>query len=125
MRFWRLIKLNLLSIPKQQKILDAIKNNDSPESTKLIAESIRDILQAGLMPNQLNILEEISNSYREETKSLLGVAFQRGWMRDGQPNLSNAMDEVQKEAIELINLYKEYGLDQYKNFKFPAPPPPS
>ena len=68
MGFWGLIKLNLLSISKQQKILDAIKNNDSPESTKLIAESIRDILKAGLIPNQLNILEEISNSYREETK---------------------------------------------------------
>ena len=121
MGFWGLIKINFLSIFKQQKILDAIKNNDSAEYTQLIAESIRDILKAGLIPNQLNILEEISNSYREETKALLGAAFQRGWMRDGQPNLSNAMDEVQKQAIELINLYKEAGLDQHKGFNFPEP----
>ena len=37
----------------------------------------------------------------------LSNAFQRGWTRDGTPNLSNAMDEVLREAQEFTRKRNE------------------
>jgi hypothetical protein len=42
-------------------------------------------------------------------QDIMESAFQRGWMRDGKPNLSNAMDEVLIEVAKRIRQAREEG----------------
>jgi hypothetical protein len=42
-------------------------------------------------------------------QDIMESAFQRGWMRDRKPNLSNAMDEVLLEVVERIKQAREEG----------------
>ncbi len=82
------------------------KSGDNEKLKTLIAESISEILRAGLTKNQLSTLEIIKNEHRELLNQLLSQAFQRGWTRSGSPNLSNAMDEVLRAAQEAIKEYR-------------------
>jgi hypothetical protein len=42
-------------------------------------------------------------------RDLIESASQRGWMRDGKPNLPNAMDQVLIEVAERIRQAREEG----------------
>lgn len=106
MGFFRILKANLSSIKKQRGIESAMSLGDSEKTTTLIGESISEILKAGLTKKQLAVLEIIRGEHSELLKSLLSEAFQRGWSRRGEPNLSNAMDEVLRAAQEAVKEYK-------------------
>ncbi|MDH3839085.1 MAG: hypothetical protein OET57_20255, partial [Desulfobacteraceae bacterium] len=69
-------------------------------------ESISDILKAGLTKKQLSILQSIKEEHGKLLNKLLSDAFQRGWKRNDEPNLSNAMDEVLRAAQEAVREYK-------------------
>lgn len=106
MGFFRILKANLGSIKKQGEIENAMSLGDSEKTTKLIGASISEILKAGLTKKQLAVLEIIKEEHSELLNKLLSEAFQRGWTRSGDPNLSNAMDEVLKAAQEAVKEYK-------------------
>ena len=106
MGLFNIIKTNLTSIKKQRQIEAAMKSGENEKLKTLIAESISEILRAGLTKNQLLTLETIKNEHRELLNQLLSQAFQRGWTRSGTPNLSNAMDEVLKATQEVIKEYR-------------------
>ena len=75
----------------------------------IITKSIVKILKAGLTPNERRNLDELKQLHRQEMQDIMESAFQRGWMRDGKPNLSNAMDEVLIEVAERIKQAREEG----------------
>ncbi len=106
MGLFSIIKANLTAIKKQRQIESAMQSGDNEKTKNLIAESISAILRAGLTKNQLSTLETIKNDHGELLNELLSQAFQRGWTRSSEPNLSNAMDEVLKAAQEAIREYK-------------------
>lgn len=106
MGLFGIIKANLTSIKKQRQIETAMQSGEDEKAKILIAESISEILHAGLTKNQLTTLETIKNEHGELLNQLLSQAFQRGWIRSGAPNLSNAMDEVLRAAQEAIKEYR-------------------
>lgn len=99
---WGIIKANFGSIFVQPKLQAAIDAGDTDTATNLISKSIVTILRAGLTPRQRRNLDQLKENHRPEIQKLLSDAFQRGWVRDGVPNLSNAMDEVLLAASERI-----------------------
>jgi len=106
MGFFRILKANLSSIKKQREIESAMSLGHSEKATKLIGKSMNEILKAGLTKKELAILEIIKEEHRETLNKLLSEAFQRGWTGGGEPNLSNAMDEVLRSAQEAVREYK-------------------
>ena len=106
MGFFRILKVNLGSIKKQREIESSMSLGHSEKTSKLIGESISEILKAGLTKKELTILEIIKEEHGETLNKLLSEAFQRGWTRGGEPNLSNAMDEVLRSAQEVVREYK-------------------
>lgn len=99
---WALIKANFGSIFVQRKLQAAPDAGDTDTVTDLISKSIVTILRAGLTPRQRRNLDQLKENHRAEIQELLSDAFQRGWVRDGVPNLSNAMDEVLLAAADRI-----------------------
>jgi hypothetical protein len=99
---WSLYKANFGSIFIQRKLQAALADGDEETVTDLISQSIVTILKAGLTPRQRRNLDELKQTHRDEMKGLIDDAFQRGWLRDGTPNLSNAMDEVLITVAERI-----------------------
>jgi hypothetical protein len=104
-----LIKANLGSILTQRKLEAALANGDNETAQELISQSIVKILKAGLTQHQRQNLDELKQLHRQEMQDIMESAFQRGWMRDGNPNLSNAMDEVLIEVAERIRQAREEG----------------
>jgi len=102
-----LLKVNFSSISTQRKLEAAIANEDHETIKELISQSIHKILKAGLTKHQLKLLEVIDNEYKGDLNKLLSTAFQRGWVRDGSLNLSNAMDETLLEAQVIIKEYQD------------------
>ena len=101
MGIWGIMKANFQAIGKQRDLEAALAADDKPKVEQLIAESISTILKAGLSSRQLTALEEIEKKEGKVLNKALSDAFHLGWTRDGKPNLSNAMDEVLREAQEL------------------------
>ena len=97
-----LLKANLKSIPLQKELETAIDNEDDKTIKIIITECISTILKAGLTKEQIKLLEMIDRDHKKDLNKLLSSAFQRGWVRNGSPNLSNAMDEVLLEAQIII-----------------------
>ncbi len=97
-----LIKANFGSIRVQRKIEAAMAAEDFDTVTDLMSQSIITILKAGLTPRQKRNLDTLKENQREEMQELMTNAYRRGWMRDGVPNLSNAMDEVLLAVAERI-----------------------
>jgi hypothetical protein len=106
MGLFNIFKANLGAIRKQKEIEAAMLLGDNEKTIKLIGESISGIVKAGLTEKQLTILERIREDHGELLNELLSQAFQRGWMRSGRPNLSNAMDEVLRAAHGAIKDYR-------------------
>lgn len=106
---WGLIKANFGSVRAQLKIEAAMDAGDSDAVTDLIDQSIVTILRAGLTPRQRRNLDQLKENHRPEIQELLTDAFQRGWVRDGVPNLSNAMNEVLLAASERIREARSNG----------------
>ena len=94
MGWWGLTKANYRSIRVQRELETAISAGDHEKVQELISQSIVTILKAGLTPRQRRNLDELKQTHRDEIAELIDDAFQYGWLRDGAPNLSNAMDEV-------------------------------
>jgi len=107
MGLWGILKANLGSIKTQRKLEAAMAMEDHEKATRLIAESISNILKAGLTSKQLAALESIRADQGDLLNQCLTAAFQRGWTRSGVPNLSNAMDEVLREAQRLITEFRK------------------
>jgi len=107
MGLFGIIKQNLTSIKKQRQIEAAMQSGDNDKAQNLIAESISGILRSGLTKNQMTTLETIKEEHGEMLNQLLSQAFQRGWIRSGTPNLSNAMDEVLRAAQEAIKEHRK------------------
>ena len=105
MGFFGILRMNFRSIKTQRELEDAIAKNDEEKMRLLIAESISGILKAGLTSRQLRDLENIKDTHGEQMQEILVGAFQHGWTRSGVPNLSNAMDEVLREAQALIKAH--------------------
>ena len=105
MGLFRILKENLGSIKKQREIESSMLLGDNGKTTRLIGESISEILRAGLTKKQLATLEIIQKEHGETLNKLLSDAFQLGWARSGDPNLSNAIDEVLKAAQYAIKEY--------------------
>jgi hypothetical protein len=99
---WGLLKANLSSVLVQRKIEAALASGDDERVSDLISQSIVTILKAGLTPRQKRNLDVLKENHREGMEALIMDAFQRGWSRDGTPNLSNAMDEVLLAVTERI-----------------------
>src|SRR6266403_1141553 len=89
-----ILKANLGSILTQRKLEAALNKGDHGTAQNLITQSIIKILKAGLTPDERRNLDELKQLHRQEMQDIMESAFQRGWIRDGKPNLSNAMDEV-------------------------------
>lgn len=89
-----LIKANFGSIFAQRKLQAAIDVGDTNTASEIISRSIVTILKVGLTPRQRRDLDMLKANHRHEMEELLDDAFQRGWVREGTPSLSNAMDEV-------------------------------
>lgn len=106
MGLFGILKANLGSIKKQREIEAAMLLEDDEKTKRLIAKSISEILRAGLTKKQLAVLETIKEDHGELLNQLLSQAFQRGWTRDKEPNLSNAMDEVLRAAQDAIKEYR-------------------
>lgn len=104
-----LIKANFGSILTQRKLEAALAKGDNETAKELISQSIVTILNAGLTQHQRQNLDELKQLHRQEMQDIMESAFQRGWMRDGRPNLSNEMDEVLIEVIERIKQAREEG----------------
>jgi len=115
MGWWKILKTNLGAIRTQRDFEVALEDEDTEKSKRLIAESISKILKAGLTKKKLDIIEDIRSTNGEQLNKLISAAFQRGWIRSGEPNLSNAMDEVLLEAQNLIREYRSHGLDKFEN----------
>lgn len=107
MGLFGIIKQNLTSIKKQQQIKAAMQSGDNEKAQKHIADSISEILRSGLTKSQLTTLETIKDEHGELLNQLLSQAFKRGWTRSGEPNLSNAIDEVLKTAQEAIKEHRK------------------
>lgn len=94
MGWWGLFRANFGSILVQRKIEAALAAGNSEATEALISQSIVKILKVGLTPRERQNLDELKLIHRDEMGELISDAFDRGWLRDGAPNLSNAMDEV-------------------------------
>lgn len=106
---WGILKANLGSILTQRKLETALANGNRKTAEELTSQSIVKILNVGLTPNERRNLDELKQLHRQEMEDIMGSAFQRGWLRDGRPNLSNAMDEVLIEVAERIRQAREEG----------------
>jgi hypothetical protein len=104
-----LIKANFSSVFVQRKIEAAMASGDNDKATDLISKSIVTILKAGLTPRQKQNLDQLKENHREEMRALMTDAFDRGWLRDGTPNLSNAMGEVLLAVTERIRQARASG----------------
>jgi hypothetical protein len=82
---------------------------DTETVSKLISQSIVTILKAGLTSHQRQNLAYLKENHRVEIEELISSAFHRRWLRDGQPNLSNAMDEVLKAVQFRIREARDIG----------------
>lgn len=91
---WSILRANLGSIRTQRELEAALEAGDSTTVERLISESIVKILKAGLSHHERRNLDQLKETHRNEIEALITDAFDRGWLRDGRPNLSNAMDEV-------------------------------
>ena len=112
MSLFGLLKAKLLSKKKQKQIESAMQAEDSERAKVLISETINEMLRAALTKNQLSILKAIKSGHNESLTQELLQAFHRGWINSGNPNLSNAMDEVLKSAQEAIKAQE--AIDEYR-----------
>lgn len=106
---WGLIRANFGSIRMQPKLEAAMAAGDAHRVSDLISQSIITILKAGLTARQKRNLDVLKANHREEMQQLMTDAFQRGWVRDGTSNLSNAMDEVLLAVAERIRAGRAAG----------------
>ena|SRR2546422_5972136 len=104
-----LFKANLSAVFTQRKLEVALAEGHRYTAQLIITKSTVKILKAGLTPNERRNLDELKQLHRQEIQDIMESAFQRGWMRDGRPSLSNAMDQVLIEVAERIKQAREEG----------------
>ena len=112
MGFWGMLKGHIWAFRNQSNFETAIEAYDSDEIKRLVRESIRIILKAGLSSKEKTIFKEIRKTYPKEitilTKKVLRVRVER----EGIASLLNVMDEVLRLATELIEEYNESGKNE-------------
>jgi hypothetical protein len=87
----------------------ALAAEDYDTAEQITVQSIDEILKAGLTPNEQRNLDELKQLHPQEIQDIMQSAFQRGYFRNGKPNLSNAMDEVLIELAERVKQAREEG----------------
>ncbi len=96
----------IVSFEKQRQIDAAILLADYDRMKRLIGDSVGEILTAGLTQTEMAALEALREEQGELLRQLISEAFGRGWVRSGEPNLSNAMEEVLVAAQHAIKGYR-------------------
>ncbi len=96
----------IVSFEKQRQIEAAILLEDHDRMKRLIGDSVGEILTAGLTQTEMAALEALREEHGELLRQLISEAFGRGWVRSGEPNLSNAMEEVLVAAQHAIKGYR-------------------
>ena len=71
-----------------------------------IGDSVGEILSAGLTQMEMDTFEALREEHGDLLRKLISEAFGRGWIRSGEPNLSNAMEEVLVAAQYAIKGYR-------------------
>jgi len=104
---WGIWTANLGSIFTQAKLQAALAEGRFHAAELIKLQSIEKILKAGLTPNEQRNLNELRGRHPQEMDDIMDNAFQRGWMRDGKPSLSNAMDQVLIEVVDRIKQARE------------------
>ncbi len=101
-----LSRATIVSIEKQRRIEAAIVLEDHDRMKRLIGDSVGEILAAGLTQTEMATLELIRDEHGELLQRLISEAFGRGWVKSGEPNLSNAMEEVLIVAQHVVRGYR-------------------
>jgi hypothetical protein len=99
-RMFGLMKKEFWALRVQSKFQNAVRTGDHETTGEIMVKAISRSLKSGLSRTELKWLERATNSDRETVHSRLAAAFQLGSNRDKsfQLSLSNAMDEVMREA---------------------------
>ena len=101
-----LSRATIVSIEKQRRIEAAIVLEDHDRMKRLIADSVGEILTAGLTQMEMATLDRLREEHGELMRQLISEAFGRGWVRSGEPSLSNAMEEVLVAAQHAVRGYR-------------------
>jgi hypothetical protein len=78
----------------QFEIESAIAKNDQEAILTLLSDNIIDHLRSELDPILQLRMELLPHDQKKDLKHLMFKAFVHGWMHNGAPNLSNALEEV-------------------------------
>ena len=101
-----LSRATIVSVEKQRQIEAAMLLEDHERMKRLIGDSVGEILAAGLTQTEMNAFAALREEHGELLRQLISEAFGRGWVRSGEPNLSNAMEEVLVAARHAIKGYR-------------------
>ncbi len=101
-----LSRATIVSFEKQRQIEAAMLLEDHERMKRLIGDSVGEILAAGLTQTERAVLKALREEHGELLRQLISEAFGRGWVRSGEPNLSNAMEEVLVAAQHAIKGYR-------------------
>ena len=91
---------------KQRQINIAMQSEDYEAASKLVNENIKHLLNTRLNKNQLSILAALKDEHGEMLNSLLSDAFRKGWARESESKLSNAMNDVLQAAQTMVQAYR-------------------
>ena len=90
------------AVEKQRQIEVAMLLEDHESMKRLIGERVGEILSVGLTQPEMAVLEALRQEHGDLLRQLISEAFGRGWVRSGEPKLSNAMYEVLLAARHAI-----------------------
>jgi len=105
--FWRLIKLNISSVKKQEEVEEALKNRDGEKAKLIIGEYISSVLREGLSARKWKIFQKIWDADQETLKKRLVEAFRRGWDEAGVRKPTNFSDALRNTLLEAEKIIKE------------------
>ncbi len=98
---------SILGPVEQQRAIElAMLQEDHASMKRLIGASVGEVLTAGLTAGELATFEAIRQEHEALVRGLISEAFGRGWVKGGEPRLSNAMHEVLMAAQHAVRGFK-------------------
>lgn len=98
---------SILGPVEQQRAIElAMLQEDHASMKRLIGASVGEVLTAGLTAGELATFETIRQEHEALVRGLISEAFGRGWVKGGEPRLSNAMHEVLMAAQHAVRGFK-------------------
>ncbi len=94
------------AVEKQRQIEVAMLLEDYESLKRLIGDRVGEILSVGLTQTEMAVLEELRQEHGDLLRQVISEAFGRGWVRSGEPRLSNAMYEVLLAARHAIQGFR-------------------